>query len=93
MPKVVKTIRTRSKRDLSFGLCLILTIGVACWVVYPILKGGHWVFLGNAVILCLTGTILLYKIPYWRPRLTNGTSLEISKFVFFCDEDETNTRR
>lgn len=47
MPQVVKTVRTRSTRDLSFGICLILTVSVACWVVYSILKGGLWIFLGK----------------------------------------------
>jgi len=38
MPQVVKTVRTRSPRDLSFGIFLILTTDVACWVVILLYK-------------------------------------------------------
>ena len=63
-PQVIKTWRTHSTRDISLGMFLILTTGVACWVVYAILTRDVWVFLGNAVILCLAGTILVFKLRY-----------------------------
>jgi MtN3 and saliva related transmembrane protein len=37
LPQVLKTIRTKSTRDISLGMYLILAIGIVIWFVYSVL--------------------------------------------------------
>jgi MtN3 and saliva related transmembrane protein len=64
VPQVVKTWRTRSTGDISLGTFAALTLGVALWVVYAILRSDLPVFIANAVSLGLVGTMLILKLKH-----------------------------
>jgi len=57
LPQVIKSWRSRSTRDVSLGMFLILNTGIVLWLIYA-----------NTVTLILTGTILVLKLRGDRPR-------------------------
>lgn len=64
LPQVIKTWKTKSASDLSLGLFLVLTSGVALWLIYGILIGNGPIIASNAITLLLTGAMLYFKIRY-----------------------------
>ncbi|MGD0585892.1 MAG: SemiSWEET transporter [Oryzomonas sp.] len=65
IPQVVKTLRTRHTRDISVWQPLLLTIGVALWIVYGMLIHNLPLILTNIIpLVCnalLTGLKLYYR--------------------------------
>lgn len=64
LPQVIKTWKSKSAADFSLGLFLILTSGVALWLIYGILIGNGPIIASNAITLLLTGSMLYFKIRY-----------------------------
>jgi MtN3 and saliva related transmembrane protein len=64
LPQVVKTIRTKSTKDISLGMFSVTATGLALWLTYGILSGALPVIIANAVSLPLCLTILAYKLRY-----------------------------
>lgn len=62
LPQALKVWRTRSTRDLSLGMYMAFTAGVALWLAYGILLHAWPIILANAITLALAGLILLYKL-------------------------------
>jgi MtN3 and saliva related transmembrane protein len=63
-PQVMKTIKTKSTRDISFGMYTVLCIGIALWFAYGILIESLPIVLANGVTLALAITILAFKLKY-----------------------------
>jgi MtN3 and saliva related transmembrane protein len=65
IPQVVKTLRTRHTRDISVWQPLLLSIGVALWIVYGILINNMPLILTNIIpLVCnalLVGLNLYYR--------------------------------
>jgi MtN3 and saliva related transmembrane protein len=65
IPQVVKTLRTRHTRDISVWQPLLLSIGVALWIVYGMLIHNLPLILTNIIpLVCnalLTGLKLYYR--------------------------------
>jgi MtN3 and saliva related transmembrane protein len=64
IPQAILTIRTRDTRGISLGLCALLTLGVALWLVYGVLLGSWPIILANSITLVLSVTILALKIRF-----------------------------
>lgn len=64
IPQVVKAWRSRSTKDVSFWMFLLLAVGVMMWLVYGFLIGSLPVIIANAVTLVLVVTLLALKIKY-----------------------------
>jgi MtN3 and saliva related transmembrane protein len=64
VPQALKIIRTKSTRDISLGMYLILTTGILFWLVYGILLKEAPIIFANTIGFTLTFTILLLKIKY-----------------------------
>jgi len=64
IPQVIKTVKTRHVRDISIWQPLLLSFGVALWMVYGILIGDWPLILANITpLVCnviLTGMKLRY---------------------------------
>jgi MtN3 and saliva related transmembrane protein len=68
-PQLIKCWNTGSAGDLSLNMFVILTAGVALWIVYGVLQQDFVVILANAVSLCLLLAILYFKVrERWLPR-------------------------
>ncbi|MFH0978067.1 MAG: SemiSWEET transporter [Candidatus Woesearchaeota archaeon] len=64
IPQVVRAFRTRSTKDLSFGLLGIVFIGAILWLIYGLLISSLPISLSNAAILILSGILLGLKLKY-----------------------------
>ena len=61
LPQVLRTWRTRSTEDLSWGMLWFQATGVALWIVYGVGIESAPVILSNSVTLTLTLTLLVFK--------------------------------
>lgn len=66
VPQLVKTWRSRSAGDLSYGMMAVFSTGVALWLAYGIVLESWPVILANAVTLVLSLAILALKIRFER---------------------------
>lgn len=64
LPQVMKTWKSRSAKDLSLGIFLIFSLGIALWLVYGILINDLPVILANMVTLVLSLTLLFFKFRF-----------------------------
>ncbi len=64
VPQVVKVWRTRSTRDISLWMWLLLCLGIALWIAYGFLVRSAPVIAANIVTLALAGAVLACKIRF-----------------------------
>jgi len=64
IPQVWKILRTKHTADISLGMYILFTIGVALWLVYGILIESGPVIAANSFTLALASTVLAMKIKY-----------------------------
>lgn len=63
-PQVIKTIKTRSTKDVSFAMFLLLSVGITIWIIYGIKIGSVPVVIANSVSLVFSLIILILKLVY-----------------------------
>ncbi|MEV4320582.1 SemiSWEET transporter [Actinocrispum sp. NPDC049592] len=61
LPQVIRTIRTRSARDLSWLWLLMMSAGIGAWFVYGLLGSDVPVMAANGLTLVLVGTLAVLK--------------------------------
>lgn len=61
-PQLKKCWQTRKAEDLSLRAFVILSVGVALWLVYGALKSDWIIMAANAVSLALLSGILFFKL-------------------------------
>ena len=64
VPQVVKTFRTRHARDISIWQPILLTAGMALWLVYGILLKDVPLITANLFSLLCYGILIVLKIRY-----------------------------
>lgn len=64
VPQVVKTWRTKSGQDLSFGTFGALLLGAALWLTYGVLQDDAPLIAANSVSLVLQFTVLGLMLRY-----------------------------
>ena len=64
VPQVLRVWRTRSTKDISLKMFLVLVTGLSLWLVYGIWKGETPLVAANSVTLLLASTILYFKIRH-----------------------------
>ena len=64
VPQVIKTIKTKSVKDISLIMYIIFTTGIFLWLVYGILINSKPVILANIVTFILALIVLMLKIKY-----------------------------
>ncbi|MDP6430221.1 MAG: SemiSWEET transporter [Rhodospirillales bacterium] len=64
LPQAVKSWRSRSTRDVSLGMLLILVTGIILWLAYGILRVDPPIIAANGVTLFLAGSILVCKLRF-----------------------------
>lgn len=62
VPQVVKTVKSRSTRDISTAMWSLFSAGVALWLLYGLLLGAWPIIAANALTLVLAGTVLAVKL-------------------------------
>jgi MtN3 and saliva related transmembrane protein len=66
VPQVIKTWRSRSARDISFGMFLLFSLGVMLWLYYGIAIHSTPIVVANGVTLLLSMSIILMKLGFDR---------------------------
>ncbi|AXJ02246.1 MtN3 and saliva related transmembrane protein [Cyclonatronum proteinivorum] len=66
LPQVLKTWKSKSAKDLSWGMFSIFATGVFLWLVYGLMISDLPIILANAVTLLLVLTILYFKFTFDR---------------------------
>ena len=64
IPQVLRVWRTRSTKDISLKMFLVLVTGLALWLTYGLWRGEIPLVLANGVTLVLASTILFFKIKH-----------------------------
>ncbi len=68
VPQVWRTWKTRDVSGISLPTYLIITVGLALWLVYGVLRGDLPLIVANAVMVVLTGAITVMKIVFGSKR-------------------------
>ncbi len=63
-PQLIKTVKTKSTRDISFKMYAILSVGISLWLIYGVFHNSLPIILANGVSLCLVIIILALKLKY-----------------------------
>ena len=66
IPQVLRIVRTRSARDISWGMFAVFASGTSLWFVWGLLQGALPVVLANFVTLVLCIVIMVLKWRYDR---------------------------
>ena len=66
VPQVLSTWRSRSVDDLSLGMLIIFTLGIALWLIYGLWLGALPLILANSITLVLAGMLLFFKLYFSR---------------------------
>lgn len=64
VPQVWKIWQTRHTHDISLGMYVAFTCGVALWLLYGILLGSWPIIIANGITVCLAGTVLFMKLRF-----------------------------
>jgi len=64
VPQVVKTWRSKSTHDISYGMFILFSVGLLLWLAYGIAINSLPIMLSNIVTLILALVILGLKFRY-----------------------------
>ncbi|MFH0988239.1 MAG: SemiSWEET transporter [Parcubacteria group bacterium] len=64
VPQVIKTLKTKSTKDVSLGMFIIFCIGVVLWLIYGFMIHSMPIIVSNGVTFVLGATILVCKLKY-----------------------------
>jgi MtN3 and saliva related transmembrane protein len=64
LPQAIRAFRTKSTKDMSLTMWLLLCGGVFCWLVYGVLLRAGPIIAANGVTLVLAGAVLVLKIRH-----------------------------
>lgn len=64
VPQLVKTWRSKSAQDLSWGMLVTLCLGIVLWLIYGIYSQDLPVIAANVFTLALSSIILMLKFKY-----------------------------
>ncbi|MFN5744547.1 MAG: SemiSWEET transporter [Methylococcaceae bacterium] len=64
VPQVFKTWRSRSARDISTGMFLLFSLGVALWLIYGLAIQSMPIIVSNVLTLILSCSIIAMKIAF-----------------------------
>jgi MtN3 and saliva related transmembrane protein len=64
IPQIIKALKTKHIKDVSFLTFLILDIGMFLWLIYGILIWSIPVIITNVISFILVFTMLMLKIKY-----------------------------
>lgn len=62
LPQAIRVVMTRSTKDISRNMYILMTAGICAWLAYGILKNDIPIILANLVTFCLSVVILYYKL-------------------------------
>jgi len=64
LPQLVKIWKTKSTRDISLLMYVVICTGILLWLIYGVIIDSVPVILANAATLVIAAMILILKIRY-----------------------------
>ena len=64
IPQALQVLRTRHTKDISLGMYVIFTSGVALWAIYGWMIGSWPIIAANVLTLLLAGSVLVMKLRF-----------------------------
>jgi MtN3 and saliva related transmembrane protein len=64
VPQVLRVWRTRSTKDISLKMFLVLVTGLSLWLIYGFWRGEVPLIIANGITLVLASTILYFKVRH-----------------------------
>jgi MtN3 and saliva related transmembrane protein len=64
LPQAIKTLKTKSTKDISLIMYLLFCIGVFLWLIYGLYLNSYPIILANIITLVLALIVLTMKIIY-----------------------------
>lgn len=64
VPQVLKVWRSRSARDISLSMFLMMNLGITLWLAYGVMIGSPGLILANGATLGLTAAVLVAKLKF-----------------------------
>ncbi len=64
LPQVIKTIKLKETKDISFWMWAFLAAGIFLWLIYGLLRTDLPIILANGISLFLVSIVLGLKIKY-----------------------------
>lgn len=64
IPQIVKIFSTKEVRDISLVMYVVLSTGIALWIVYGVFAKSLPIILANSVGLILSSTVIMTKIVF-----------------------------
>jgi MtN3 and saliva related transmembrane protein len=64
LPQLIRTLKTKSAKDLSLGMFLFFVLGVVCWLIYGIMVGEWPIIAANVITLVMGMILLVCKIKF-----------------------------
>ena len=61
LPQVIQVYKTKSAKDISLSMVLLLTVGVAMWLAYGILILNAAIIYTNSMVLVMAIILLYFK--------------------------------
>jgi len=69
LPQAFRIWRSRSARDVSLVMYVMMTTGTVMWLIYGLLLGSPSLIFSNGAGVLLVGSVLALKLQdMWRPR-------------------------
>jgi len=62
IPQVIKIYKSKKTNDISLGMFILMSTGVALWIAYGFLINSAPVIIANAFTLMLAAYILVMKV-------------------------------
>ena len=64
LPQVIKVWKSRSAKDLSLLMLVLLMVGVSLWLVYGLVIMDGAIIYTNSMVLFITLILLFFKLKY-----------------------------
>ena len=64
VPQVIKTLRSKSAKDISLVMMIVLATGVLLWFIYGVANKDAPIIIANLITFILASTILTLKLKY-----------------------------
>ncbi len=62
LPQVIKTWQTKSAKDISLWMFLLVTLSVILWLIYGLLLGSIPIIYTNGAVLIMSLIMLYFKL-------------------------------
>ena len=64
IPQTIKVFREKNTKSLSLGMYLMISSGIAMWLIYGVIIESPSLIFANAITLVMAGSILFMKIKH-----------------------------